>query len=45
MMNFANCRSFGSMGFMGGDFWFYGIIILLIFLAVLYLINNKHHNN
>jgi len=45
MMGFAGCRSFTGMGFMGGGFWISGIIILLVVLAAIYLINNKHDTN
>lgn len=44
MMGFANCRGFGG-GFMGSGFWFYGIIILLVALVVLYLLNNNRSHS
>ncbi|HIY91624.1 hypothetical protein [Companilactobacillus sp. HBUAS56275] len=47
MMGLSGCHFFGGMGFMGGGFLFYGIIILLIIIAAVYLFSrqNGHKQN
>ena len=45
MMGLTGCHLFSGLNFMGGGFLFYGIIALLIFVAIVYLFNNHHQNN
>ncbi|GEO57663.1 SHOCT domain-containing protein [Companilactobacillus bobalius] len=48
MMGLTGCHIFSGMDFMGGGFLFYGIITLLIFIAIVYLFNdhqNSHRQN